>query len=60
MVFGLCLSSNILKARKHSVFETGSISFFRLAKGEDIYFVGSLGRTNLSHWTVHVILTTAK
>jgi hypothetical protein len=47
-LYGLCPSSSILKTVKHSILETGSVSF-----------MGPLEWANLIHWTVLVLLTTA-
>jgi hypothetical protein len=49
-------SSGILDTRKYDFSEAGSVSVLRWG-GEDFYSVGSLERTNLSHWTTPVKFT---
>jgi hypothetical protein len=49
-IAGLCPSSGILNTRKHNVSETGSVSVVRSGEG-GTYFVGSLERGNLNHWS---------
>jgi hypothetical protein len=48
-VSGLRPSSGII-TRKHNVSETGSVSVFMRGE-EDTYFVGSIRKNNLNHWT---------
>jgi hypothetical protein len=49
-VFELCPTSDILKARKHVVSETGC--FRRQVRAETPTPLSPLERTNLNHWTV--------